>query len=141
MITEGYQTNFQTILDAAGDGSLCLVNCLSITTGTDVMTVCACNRYADGSVELVPLAKLFDGDPYDEVMPPTEEKTLAEMYPEGWCLSQYAVDSGAFWAIQRIDEMGRFGSDIEAYAYVREAAERGSAAHMKAIDQHGRQVQ
>jgi len=78
MITEGYQTNFQTLVEAIKDGNVCLVECKEAATGDPVMVICAINKYNDLSVfqpqyEMVPLAKLFNGNPYKELMPPEIE--------------------------------------------------------------------
>ena len=68
-IAKGYKTNFQTILKAAGNDELALLECREATTGRPVMTVCAVWR-AGEERHFVPLAKLFDGNPYDELIPP-----------------------------------------------------------------------
>lgn len=60
--------NFNTLLDAARAGHLALVECTDKVTGRYVATICACNEGAE--IEMVPLAKLFDGNPYDELDPP-----------------------------------------------------------------------
>jgi hypothetical protein len=34
------------------------------------MAICALNRTDEGEVMFVPIAKMFDGNPYEELMPP-----------------------------------------------------------------------
>jgi hypothetical protein len=68
-ISKGYQTNFDTISKAAKSGRLALMECVDAATGKPVITVCAVNR-VEGEFEFVPLAKMFDGNPYEELVPP-----------------------------------------------------------------------
>lgn len=70
-IPEGCRSHFDTLLLASENGDLCLVECYAVGTGQPVYTLCAVNRDAQ-DVELVPLAKLFAGNPYDELTPPME---------------------------------------------------------------------
>lgn len=68
-IPEGHKANFNTLLRAAEDGALMLVECTSAVTGAQIFTVCAVER--DGAdYVFVPLAKMFDGNPYEELNPP-----------------------------------------------------------------------
>lgn len=69
MITEGYKGNFETLKRAVKDGNIALMECTDSKTGQPVYTVCAVQR-TSGSFEMVPLAKLFDGNPYEELTPP-----------------------------------------------------------------------
>lgn len=71
-IQKGYKKNFETMLLAAKHGDLCLVDCQDKATGKPVRVVCAVNRMSE-ELELAPLAKLFDGNPYDELNPPNIE--------------------------------------------------------------------
>jgi hypothetical protein len=68
-IQQGDRANFQTILDAAKRGDLALLECVDITSGTPLCVVCAVNKRGN-ELEFVPLAKLFGGNPYGEVLPP-----------------------------------------------------------------------
>lgn len=69
-IAKGYKTNFQTLLRAAGNGDLALIECQDAATKKPVITICAIGRDAAGNVGMTPLAKLFDGNPYEELIPP-----------------------------------------------------------------------
>lgn len=71
-IEEGYKANFHTLLRAAGDERLALVECLDIKTRQRVMVVSAISD-RDGEFDIVPLAKMFDGNPYEELAPPNPE--------------------------------------------------------------------
>lgn len=69
-IEGGYQHNFNTLLRAAGNNDLVLVDCQDKATGKKVVAVCATQfDPADNSTSLIPLAKMFDGDPYEELNP------------------------------------------------------------------------
>ena len=66
----GYKANFETMLQAAKNGDLALMDCTDKITGKQVATVVAVQRETDGSFLFVPVAKLFDGNPYEEIDPP-----------------------------------------------------------------------
>lgn len=72
-IATGYQTNFDTLRRAAHDGALCLMECTDAQTGKPVITICAVGF--DGTeYQMTPLAKMFDGNPYKELLPPQLEE-------------------------------------------------------------------
>ena len=71
-IAPGYKDNFQTILKAAKNDDLCLLECTDAATGKPVMVICAVMRNSDDSLQLAPFAKMFDGNPYEEVIPPSD---------------------------------------------------------------------
>ena len=68
-IAKGDKKNFDTILNAAKNGDLALLECRDAGSGEARSVICAVNRNG-GGFEFVPLAKLFAGNPYDEVTPP-----------------------------------------------------------------------
>jgi len=73
-IAEGYQTNFKTLLKAIGNNDVLLMECKDAKTGNPVVVVCACYQDAKTKeIVTVPLAKLFDGNPYEELIPPEIE--------------------------------------------------------------------
>jgi len=68
-IAQGYKDNFNTLLRAASNEDLCIMECIDKGTGKPVTVVCA--SYEEGDeIVMVPLAKMFDGNPYDELEPP-----------------------------------------------------------------------
>ena len=69
-IQKGDKRNFDTLLKAAKHGELALLECQDSSSGEARSVICAVNRDGEG-FEFVPLAKLFSGNPYDEVTPPT----------------------------------------------------------------------
>lgn len=68
-IPKGYRANLNTIIAAAKNGDLCIMECTDKATGKTVITLCAAER-KDGQVQMTPLAKMFDGNPYEELDPP-----------------------------------------------------------------------
>ena len=68
-LTKGEQKNLETIIQAAKDGNLALASCEDAKTGKKVAVVCAVN-WVNGEFEFVPMARLFDGNPYDQLKPP-----------------------------------------------------------------------
>lgn len=71
-ISEGYKANFETLRQAFANGDVALLDCMSTITNKPVAVICAVNR--DGkNFELVPVAKLFDVNPYEELLPPNPD--------------------------------------------------------------------
>jgi hypothetical protein len=50
------------------------MECNDAKTGQPVVVVCAVQTEG-GSFEMIPIAKMFDGNPYEELIPPTVEET------------------------------------------------------------------
>jgi hypothetical protein len=76
-ILEGYKKNFETLQKAADNGDLALMECTDRKTGQIVNVVCAVERHPETPEEeyhMIPLAKMFDGNPYEELNPPMVEK-------------------------------------------------------------------
>lgn len=70
MIAAGYKHNFETLQRAFEAGDIALLECTERATGKPAVVLVAVNREADGGAEFVPLARLFDGNPYDQLDPP-----------------------------------------------------------------------
>lgn len=70
-ISDEYKSNLETLTMAAKNGDICLMECTDLKTGNTVIVVCAVN-VKDKQYEFIPLAKMFDGNPYEEVAPPME---------------------------------------------------------------------
>ena len=69
-ILPGHKANFETLQQAMAGGDVCIASCLDNMTQTSVAVVCAVTVHPNGDRTLVPLAKLFDGNPYEELTPP-----------------------------------------------------------------------
>jgi hypothetical protein len=63
-IVQGHKDNFETLQRAIKAGQVCLMDCIEI---------CAVNN-VDGCFEMVPMVKFFNGNPYDELIPPMAEE-------------------------------------------------------------------
>ena len=69
MITKGYRANFETLERAFKNKAVALMECTDAVTGKPVIAICAVNT-VNGEYEFSPLAKMFDGNPYEELNPP-----------------------------------------------------------------------
>ncbi|WEX12368.1 DUF6117 family protein [Chelativorans sp. AA-79] len=68
-IPDHARANFHTLLRAAGDGNLALMECLDAQCGEICYVICAVGR--DGSdIVMTPFGHLADGNPYDAYLPP-----------------------------------------------------------------------
>lgn len=68
-IPDPVRTNFNTLLRAAGDGNLALMECLDAETHEVRYVLCAVGREAGGYI-FTPFGHLADGNPYDAYLPP-----------------------------------------------------------------------
>lgn len=69
-IPDAYRRNFQTLLRAAEQGDLGLMECTDPRTGEPRYVICAVGR-ADGDYVMTPFGHLHDGNPFDAYVPPT----------------------------------------------------------------------
>ena len=68
-IPKGTVSNFDTLQRACRNGDVVLLECTDAKTGEPAYAVCAVNRDA-GEFHFVPIAKMFNGNPYKELVPP-----------------------------------------------------------------------
>lgn len=69
-IPDAYVRNFRTLLRAAEQGDLALMECADAQTGEPRYVLCAVGR--EGSAYLMtPFGHLHDGNPFDAYVPPT----------------------------------------------------------------------
>lgn len=73
----GHRTNFDTLRQAALNNDLALMDCRHRDTGEPIAVLCAANRLPRGEIGFVPLAMLFNNNPYDFLDPPTTPNTDA----------------------------------------------------------------
>lgn len=71
-IPDPVRTNFNTLLRAAGDGNLALMECLDAATREVRYVLCAVGRDR-GDYVFTPFGHLADGNPYDAYLPPDPE--------------------------------------------------------------------
>ncbi len=73
-IPDHARANFETLLRAAADGNLALMECADVLTGEPRYVVCAVGR--DGAeFVFTPFGHLADGDPFDAYLPPSDPLT------------------------------------------------------------------
>ncbi|CAK7260931.1 MULTISPECIES: DUF6117 family protein [unclassified Shinella] len=68
-IPEYVRVNFRTLLRAAQDGNLALMECLDARTDETRFVLCAVGR-DDGDYVFTPFGHLAGGNPYDAYLPP-----------------------------------------------------------------------
>ena len=69
MIPDYARANFQTLLRAAENGDLALMECSDAATGEPRYVICAVGREG-GDYMFTPFGHLADGNPYDAYLPP-----------------------------------------------------------------------
>jgi hypothetical protein len=62
-------SNFQTLLRAASDGNLALMECADAASGQRRYVICAVGREG-ADYAFTPFGHLADGNPYDAYLPP-----------------------------------------------------------------------
>lgn len=68
-IPKAYRDNFTTLLRAAAEGNLALLECTDAATGEPRYVICAVGR-ADSEYRMTPFGHLHDGNPFDAYVPP-----------------------------------------------------------------------
>ncbi|MGV0818907.1 DUF6117 family protein [Martelella sp. AMO21009] len=68
-IPDHARANFQTLLRAAADGNLALLECADAETGAVRYVICAVGR-DDEEFLFTPFGHLADGNPYEAYRPP-----------------------------------------------------------------------
>jgi hypothetical protein len=68
-IPDGARKNFDTLLRAARDGNLALIDCLDAMTRKPRYVLCAIGR-SNGECVMTPFSHLASGNPYDAYLPP-----------------------------------------------------------------------
>lgn len=68
-IPEPYRRNFETLLRAAEQGDLALMECRDAVTGVPRYVICAVGR-SEKDYVMTPFGHLHDGNPYEAYVPP-----------------------------------------------------------------------
>jgi hypothetical protein len=68
-IPDHLTSNFKTLLRAADDGNLALMECQDAATGEARYVLCAVGRNGDDYV-MTPFGHLAEGNPYEAYLPP-----------------------------------------------------------------------
>lgn len=70
-ISEDQKENFETLRRAFEQGRAVLLECQDKKTKKPVIVIMVrSDKGSDGKIPFTPFAKMFDGDPYDELNPP-----------------------------------------------------------------------
>lgn len=69
-IPPAFRRNFETLLKAAANGDLALLECTDAASGAERYVLCAVARDGEDNV-LTPFGHLCDGNPYEVYRPPT----------------------------------------------------------------------
>ena len=72
-IVQGHKENFETLRRAFECGDVALLECEEIATGEKVAVICCAQEQNDGTVEFVPFARFFNGNPYSMLRPPNPD--------------------------------------------------------------------
>lgn len=72
MIQKEHIQNFETLRQAFLNNDVALIECNDVKTNAPVIVMAMVNKHKDGSVDFVPVAKMFNGNPYEELTPPTQ---------------------------------------------------------------------
>lgn len=73
----GHRTNFDTLRQAALNNDLALMDCRHRDTGEPIAVLCAANRLPRGEIGFVPLAMLFNDNPFDFLVSPNASESDA----------------------------------------------------------------
>ena len=73
-VVEGHKINLQTIIKAAQNGDLALMECKRVSDGKIVAVLCAVGRKGKEYV-FAPFAEMFEENPYEQWLPPDQEKS------------------------------------------------------------------
>lgn len=75
-IPDHARINFNTLLRAAGDGNLALMECLDAETREPRYVICAVGR-SDGDFVFTPFGHLAAGNPFEAYLPPDPDDPMA----------------------------------------------------------------
>jgi hypothetical protein len=71
-IAEGYRRNFQQLLRASATADLALLEVTDKMSHQPAVVIVAVN-FDGATYEFVPIARMFDGNPYEELDPPAAD--------------------------------------------------------------------
>jgi len=73
--TEAQKAAFECIKAGVEDKNLCLVECTDDRTGEDVVALCGAIEMGEGRTMFIPVAKMFDGNPFEQITPKFSEES------------------------------------------------------------------
>ena len=72
-LRESDNKNYNTLSEAFENEDTCLLECTEKATGEQRAVICAIQKVAPGQIEMVPLAVMITGNPYEMFYPPAHE--------------------------------------------------------------------
>lgn len=110
----GYAPNFNTLARAITDGNAAIVEALDIRTNRRAVIVVALQRNPDESIQMVPLAQLLDGNPYEYLASPDPDSG-GYLTPGGKVITQMQADHAENSPADSptLDEIARILADEE----------------------------
>lgn len=72
MISDYQKANFETLKHAFQRGDVALMECFDKQEGQTVVVICAVEQ--GEAIGFVPFAKFFNGNPYEQLVPPGKEQ-------------------------------------------------------------------
>lgn len=110
----GYAPNFNTLSRAITDGNAAIVEALDTRTNRRAVIVVAVQRSADESIQMVPLAQLLDGNPYEYLASP-DPASDGYRAPGGKVITQMQADHAENSPADSptLDEIARILADEE----------------------------
>lgn len=70
-VVDGHAVNLQTIIKAAKNGDLALMECKRVSDGKIVAVLCCVGRQGKEYI-FAPMAEMFEDNPYEQWLPPDE---------------------------------------------------------------------
>lgn len=111
-IPVGHKANLQTIINAAKAGRLAAMECTEQVSGKVVHALCVVNHLEvdEGKFEyeFLPIAKFFDGNPFEELNPPSLTNELDKVKPKAktkrhrWKSNSFQFDECIVCKLQRM---------------------------------------
>lgn len=71
MISAHQKVNFETLKRAFQQGEATLLECYDTQENMPVVVICAPVRAQDETIWLVPIARFFNDNPYEHIVPPS----------------------------------------------------------------------
>ncbi len=68
-VVQGHSVNLQTIIKAAKNGDLALMECKRVKDGKIVAVLCCVERQGKEYI-FAPMAEMFEDNPYEQWLPP-----------------------------------------------------------------------
>lgn len=108
--------NFETLIKAAANGDVALLDAYDVRLGRAQPVIAAASREESGAVTFVPFALLIDENPYERLRPPSVDTGQAYEFECTACKDRglLIVNMQGRLRVHRCDACSMFGSHGEA---------------------------